>query len=88
MFGVRWEETALDQLAELWTAADSGLRQTITATAAQIDRQLQTDPLGPSESRPEGRRILLLAPLGILFRMEADGQTVSVLRVWLFRKRT
>jgi hypothetical protein len=87
MFSVRWEETALNQLATIWTAADSALRKTITATTSQIDQQLQTDPLGPSESRPGGRRILFLSPLGILFRIEADGHTVSVLRVWLFRRR-
>jgi plasmid stabilization system protein ParE len=87
MFSVRWEEMALNHLAELWTAADSALRKTITATTSAIDRQLQTDPLGQSESRPGGRRILFLSPLGILFRIEADGHTVSVLRVWLFHKR-
>jgi hypothetical protein len=31
--------------------------------------------------------VLLASPLGITFRIEADGQTVSVLRIWLFRKR-
>lgn len=27
------------------------------------------------------------APLGITYRVEADGKTVSVLRVWQFRKK-
>jgi hypothetical protein len=88
MFRVRWQDTALNELAALWLAADSLLRQRITAATSEIDRQLQTDPLKPSESRPGSRRILFEPPLGILFRIEADGQTVSVLRVWLYRKRT
>jgi hypothetical protein len=87
MFRVRWEDTALDELAALWTDAESTLRQFITETVPQIDRQLQTDPLAPSESRSEGRRILFSAPLGLLFRLEVDGRTVSVLHVWLFRVR-
>ncbi len=87
MFSVRWEDLALNQLTTLWTAADSALRQAITAATSQIDQQLQTDPLGHSESRPGGRRILFRAPLGILFGIEAEGHTVSVLRVWLFHKR-
>jgi hypothetical protein len=88
MFRVRWQDAALNELAALWLAADSPLRQRITAATSVIDQQLKTDPLGPSESRPGNRRILFVAPLGILIRLEADGQTVSVLRVWLFRKRT
>jgi plasmid stabilization system protein ParE len=88
MFQVRWEDTALGELAAIWVAADSALRRLITAATNRIDQQLQTDPLGDSESRPGGRRILFVSPLGITFRIEADGQTVSVLRVWLFRRRS
>jgi hypothetical protein len=87
MYSVRWEDTALNELASLWTDADSPLRGLITSTVSQIDHQLQSDPFAQSESRSEGRRILFASPLGILFRLEADGQTVSVLHVWLFRIR-
>jgi hypothetical protein len=86
-FRVRWEGTALNELATLWTQVSSGMRRLITRASHQIDRQLQGDPFGSSESRPGGRRILFLPPLGTLFRVEADGQTVSVLRVWIYRKR-
>lgn len=86
MFRVRWEQTALNELTMLWIEADSAMRRTITAAANQIDHRLQTDPIGQSESRAEGRRILFFAPLGITFRLEADGKTVSVLHIWLFRR--
>ena len=86
MFRVRWEETALNELTSLWLGADSMMRQAITAATHRIDQQLRDDPLGKSESRPGGRRILFAAPLGLTFRLEGDGSTVSVLRVWLFRK--
>ena len=87
MFKVRWERNALDELTMLWTQAGSGLRQRITAATAELDWQLQSDPLGSSESRPGGRRVSFVSPLGATFRIEPDGQTVSVLRVWLFRLR-
>lgn len=87
MFRVRWEESAENELAALWTDADSALRQLITESVPQIDRQLETDPLAESESRSEERRVLFCSPLGILFRIEADGRTVSVLHVWLIRIR-
>lgn len=87
MFHVRWEETAEDELAALWTDVDSALRRQITETVAQIDRQLETNPVAESESRSEERRILFCLPLGILFRIEADGRTVSILHVWLIQVR-
>jgi hypothetical protein len=87
MFRLHWLQTALDQLMTIWMPADSPLRKAITTATQQIDQQLQSDPYGQSESRPQGRRILLVSPLGVLFRIEADGLTVTVLRVWVFRKR-
>jgi hypothetical protein len=88
MFTVRWEETALNELTALWMQANSATRRSITAATNQIDYQLRTNPLADSESRSGGRRIRFFPPLGIYFRMEADGSTVSVLRVWLFRSRS
>jgi len=87
MYQVDWLQTALDQLTAIWMSADSAQRQAITTAAHQIEQQLQRDPFGPSESRPNERRILLVSPLGILFRIEADGRTVSILRVWQFQRR-
>ena len=88
MFRVRWQKEALNELATLWMAADSATRQRITEASQQIDERLQADPLADSESRPEGRRIRFVSPLGITFKLENDGRTVSVLRVWLFRMRS
>jgi hypothetical protein len=58
MYRVRWADTALSGLANLWTAAESALRDEITSASAQIDERLRRDPLGSSESRTSGRRIL------------------------------
>ena len=86
MFRVRWEETALDELTQLWVQAVSALRRRITAASGEIDRQLSQDPFSTGESRTAGRRVMFVAPLGAMFRIEADGKTVSVLHVWLFRQ--
>jgi len=87
MFRVRWEETALNELAAHLTDAPSPLRQRITAATNHLDALLRDDPFRESESRPEGRHVLFVSPLGVTFRVEADGTTVSVLRIWLFRQR-
>jgi hypothetical protein len=88
MFRVEWIQSALDELATIWNQASSGMRQAITAAAHQAEQILLADPYNAGESRPGGRRILLTSPLGMTFRVEAEGQTVTVLRVWLFRQRT
>ena len=86
MFEVRWARPALDELARLWTTADSSLRQAITTASNVADQRLQLDPMNEGESRAQGRRITFVAPLAIVFRV--DGRTVSVLQVRLFRRRT
>jgi hypothetical protein len=85
MYQVEWLENALDQLAAIWMLADAALRQAITAATNQIDQLLANDPHNVGESRPGGRRVLLVAPLGVTYRI--DGQQVTVLRVWLFQRR-
>ena len=69
MFHVEWLQTALNQLAAIWTQADSTLREAITAASYWVDQQLQTDPYRASESRAGGRRVCFVSPLGILFRV-------------------
>ena len=44
MFTVRWPRSARNELAALWIAADSVLRQAITTAAHRIDQGLRQDP--------------------------------------------
>ena len=87
MTAVRWKRAALDELADLWNRAESALRGEITQAANEIDHRLKADPRQEGESRPRGRRILFVLPLGISFRVSADGNTVWVLHVWQARRR-
>ena len=81
MYRVRWARTAKDELTALWLQADSATRQAITAATHQIDQALRTNPLNQGESRDEARRIMFVDPLALIFRVEPDGQTISVLHV-------
>ena len=81
-------DALLAELGRLWLQARPSMRPNITAAFGRINQRLQADPIGQSESRPGGRRIRFEAPLGIYFRIEPDGQTITVLRVWQFRSRT
>jgi ParE-like toxin of type II ParDE toxin-antitoxin system len=82
---VRWERAALAGLADAWLSADSQERKRMVAAADEVDQQLSTAPEASGESRCEGRRVMFVPPLGVLFRVAGD--TVSVLRVWRIRRR-
>ena len=62
MFRVEWLQSALDELAEVWTEADSPARQAITAAAHRIEQLLQSQPHAQGESRAEGQRCRRAAP--------------------------
>lgn len=87
MFRVRWGRRALDELTNLWTQADSATRRAITSASYTVDQRLRHSPQQEGESRSRGRRITFVPPLAVIFRLEADGQTVSVLQVRLYRRR-
>jgi hypothetical protein len=87
MFRVRWRRSALNELAEAWLQANATLRQAITAATGQVDQRLREDPRHEGESRPRGRRIMFVAPLAVTFRIERDGQMVSVLHARVFNQR-
>jgi hypothetical protein len=81
---VRWEQAALDELADIWVRASSAERQAVSAAARVIEQRLQLAPELEGESRPRGRRVTFVAPLGAMFRVEANGTIASVLHVWRF----
>lgn len=84
MFRVRWTRPALNELASLWIAADSGERKSITRATRSVDQRLAVQPLTEGESRPNGRRIRFEAPLGIIFRVSSNDLVVRILEVWYY----
>lgn len=82
---VRWEASALAELADAWLKGDSGDRRLIVEAAAEIDRQLLKSPETAGESRSDDERISFVSPIGVLFRVETE--FVSVIHVWKIRKR-
>lgn len=84
MFEVEFTENADNNLARMWTDGSPALRKIITDASHRAEKLLQSDPYEASESRTEGRRILFVAPLGLIFRFSPDGQKVIVLKIWLY----
>lgn len=85
-YSVRWVESAEEELAAMWL--NSRLRHRITSAAGEIDRLLETSPHKKGESRDSGRRILIVSPLGVLFRVIPEKKEVQVLQVWQFEQHS
>jgi hypothetical protein len=87
MYRVEWLQSALDELADIWTRSNSIERAAITSASHVLDTYLKGDPHDEGESRAHGRRITFVPPLAVTFRIEEDDQTVTVLQVRAFRQR-
>jgi hypothetical protein len=86
-FAVNWDEDTLQDLAALWTAANSAERRAITRACEQVDQLLGTDPLGVGESRPFGFRFVYIAPLAIQYHIADDERTINIVEVRHIRPR-
>jgi hypothetical protein len=87
MFRVAWLQSALDELADLWTRATSAERQAVTAAVHVVEQRLRTDPAAEGESRPKGRRFTFVPPVAVTFRVNPDENTVTVIHVRLYRRK-
>jgi hypothetical protein len=85
MFRLRYSRRAKDMLADLWIGATPALRSEITRVSNEIDELLSREADTAGESRGGRWRFLIQDPLGVVYRLERDGQTVSVTRIWLIR---
>jgi hypothetical protein len=81
-YTVIWVPSAKAEPAQIWSSASD--RATITAAADEIDRLLKLHPFEASESRDGGKRIILIPPLGALFRVYEADRVIRVASVWQF----
>ncbi len=81
-YTVLWTPQAERQLAALWM--DAKHRDAITRAAHQIDALLSFDAHDAGESRFAGQRIVIAAPLGVLFVVNPQDCLAQVVDVWQF----
>jgi hypothetical protein len=80
---VVWLPSAEADLAGVWLEAPD--RQAVADAADDVDRRLRYLPEQQGESRPEGRRMLIVPPLAVIYRVSPADCLVRVLGVWRFR---
>ena len=83
-YRLRWKRSALEELADLWTNSDSSDRREINQAVSSIEDELARDPLQAGESRPAGNRIVMEAPIAVVFNVDPDKQEVRVLQIWRY----
>jgi hypothetical protein len=83
-YRLRWKRSALEELADLWTDADSSDRREINQALSSIEHELARTPLQAGESRPAGNRIVLEPPIAVVFNVDPDKQQVRVLQIWRY----
>ena len=78
-YTVIWKPAAEADLARLWT--DSPDKHAITDASNRIDALLKKNPRALGESRFGNDRILVIAPLAVIFEVLEDDRLVRVLNV-------
>jgi plasmid stabilization system protein ParE len=75
-YRVRWAKAARAQLTTVWlNAAD---RNAVTSASHRIDQILARNPHSAGESRDRGRRLLIVPPLMVVYRVIDAKHTVRV----------
>ena len=82
MFMIHRTEEAVSPLRETWERAESEMRDAIIHASARIDQTLGNKPHEQGESRGGKVRILLEAPVGVLFEVDKSRGLVRILRSW------
>jgi plasmid stabilization system protein ParE len=70
---------AENELAELWLGSLD--REAVTTAADQIDKLLRRNPESAGESRDHGRRILIVPPLAVIYRVLTEDRLVQITNV-------
>jgi hypothetical protein len=79
-YTVVWKPEAERRLVELWMQASD--REQFANAANLIDRELAIAPDAVGEQRIGSIRVVVVPPVGIYFRVNAEDRQVLVLTVW------
>lgn len=78
IYTVVWDQTALDDLAEIWMQATN--RNAVSAASNRIDRELRVD--APQKGIPFGRQYLLIeSPLIAAYIVDPGDCLVRILKL-------
>jgi hypothetical protein len=81
MYALKWRDSALKQLADIYVAARVEDRERMAGAVEKLNARFKSAPLDEGESRSGAGRITFVAGLAILFYVDVATRTVYVTRV-------
>lgn len=80
-----WDVEAFRKLERIWY--ETTPLEPVASAFDELERRLILSPDEEGESRVRGRRILIVPPLGAIYRVQERMKEVHVLDVWTFHER-
>jgi hypothetical protein len=84
VFALIWLDAVLDELAELYVAADPADRARMAAAVEALNARLLADPLAEGESREGNLRITFIPLLAVTFHVSRSDHVVHVIGIQKF----
>jgi hypothetical protein len=81
MFRIRWPKSVNRKLLDASAKADSPKLSAILAAMAEIEWLLQNEPEFVGESRDADKRLLIVDPLAVTYKIDSRRRIVKILRV-------
>lgn len=85
MYGLRWRKSVSLALLDRCARADQTLRDAILDAMAQIESALRNDPEFVGESRDAGKRVLIIGPLSVTYRIDPRRRLVYIVGATVHR---
>ena len=87
MFRIRWPKSVNRKLLEVSAKADALSLTAILAAISNAEALLQNEPEFVGESRDADKRLLIVDPLSINYRIDFRRRIVKILRVRIQRAK-
>jgi predicted ATPase len=88
MYRIRWQKPVSRKLLEECAMADSALLTSILNAIAEVESQLHNEPEFVGESRDFNRRVLVIDPLSVTYRIDHRRRIVYIVAVRVRRKKS
>ena len=81
MYRIRWPKSVNRKLLDASAKADSPKLTAILIAMSKVESLLQNEPEFVGESRDAGKRLLIVDPLSITYKIDSRHRIVKILRV-------
>jgi hypothetical protein len=81
MFRIRWPKSVNRKLLDASAKADSPKLTAILVAMSEVESLLQNEPEFVGESRDSNKRLLIVDPLAVTYKIDSRSRIVKILRV-------